>query len=43
MELKLKDCINNNCNNILYVADYQLHQLLMCQECINKKHSHHDV
>lgn len=34
--MKPKDCINNNCNNVLYVADNQLHLSLMCQSCVNK-------
>jgi hypothetical protein len=35
--MKPKDCVNRNCKNIVYVPDYQLHMLLMCEECINKK------
>lgn len=32
-----KECINNNCNKMIYVEKDKLHLLLQCETCINKK------
>jgi|688.fasta_scaffold00217_50 hypothetical protein len=34
---KPKECINSNCNKIIYVEDCNLHLPLQCEDCINKK------
>lgn len=36
MKLKPKPCTQNNCKNIIYVPDYKLHMLLICEECQEK-------
>lgn len=32
-----KNCVNNNCNKIVYTEKYNLHLPLQCESCINKK------
>lgn len=32
-----KQCINTNCNNIIYVEEHNLHLPLQCQSCIDNK------
>ena len=32
-----KECINNNCKNIIFVPHYQIHLPLQCSRCIEKK------
>lgn len=34
-----KECVNNNCKNIMYVPAYKLHMLLQCEKCIEMKTS----
>ena len=34
-----KECINNNCNKTIYVEKHELHLLLQCESCINKKNN----
>lgn len=33
------DCINNNCNKIVYVERHRLGLGLQCEHCINKRNS----
>ena len=35
--LKPKECVNRNCTNIMYVADYKLHMLLQCEKCTKER------
>lgn len=31
-----KDCVNNNCNKVIYVERHKLFLSLQCETCINK-------
>lgn len=35
--MKPKECVNNSCNNIIYVKEQELHLPLQCVTCIDKK------
>jgi len=36
-QMKPKACVHNTCNNVMYVPDYKLHMMLMCESCTNEK------
>lgn len=35
--MKVKECVNSDCNNTFYVKDNQLHMCLQCTECIERR------
>lgn len=42
MRLKPKQCVNRTCNKIMYVADYLLHMLLQCPDCVEERRNGRD-
>lgn len=32
-----KNCVNRDCNKLVYVERHKLHLLLQCEHCINQK------
>jgi len=36
MRDKPKECCNNNCNTIIYVPYYLMHQTLQCDKCVDR-------
>lgn len=37
-----KECIHHSCKSIIYVPKHLLHQLLMCENCVETKTKQHE-
>ena len=35
--MKPKECAHDSCRNIMYVPDWKLHMILICDKCVEKK------